>query len=185
MSKTFSPVLQCPKCYEFLYISGHSRHETLTEHVTNPNGTPSMKPEYRCPNKCYPTRVFWDHYGDAYIGSPWLQRFLWKFGVYGLFSNIEVGSALYFTDGIRYIRQSDGTLVPHPDNKLYFQRCPHCDGRAWRYKQEPYSTMVITAARIEHKAEPKPGDPMTCQECGKAISADYCSMDTLIVDNKV
>jgi hypothetical protein len=112
MTKTFSKTLQCPKCFSFLYVSGQSRHETLSEHVINPNGTPSLKPEYRCPNKCYPKCVFWDYDGDAYIGTTWLQRFLWGIGIHSVYKDIETRGALHFHDGKSHIQNNDGTHSP-------------------------------------------------------------------------
>ena len=86
--------MKCPKCKTNLVASGYSKHETLIEHVCDPNGTPSEKPEFRCPNKCYPKRVFWDTYGDYYIKPSWLQRLLWKFKIYGAIKDPIVSEAI-------------------------------------------------------------------------------------------
>ncbi len=86
--------MKCPKCKAILIVTGYSKHETLCEHVMDPNGEPSLKPEYRCKNKCYPKRVFWDIYGDYYIAPSWLQRFLWKFKIYSIVKDPIVNNAI-------------------------------------------------------------------------------------------
>ena len=97
--------MKCPKCKRKLVITGHSRYQNLIEHVSNPNGLPSNKPEYRCPipmymlyhpefyRKCYPRRIFWDEFGDVYIPPSFIQRIFWKLNMYGVGKNIKVPNA--------------------------------------------------------------------------------------------
>lgn len=113
MSKTFNETLGCPKCLRLLYLSGHSRYETLAEHVLAPNNTErTIKPEYRCINNCYPWRVFWDRYGDVYVSAPLFQRLFWKLGIYGAYKDIKTRNAVVYNDGVPYIVNSDGTHSP-------------------------------------------------------------------------
>lgn len=67
--------MKCPSCNSTLEITGQERLETLGEHVSNPNGTPSLKPTYQCVNancKCF--RAFmWDEYGDFYCNGYYHQ----------------------------------------------------------------------------------------------------------------
>jgi hypothetical protein len=86
--------LKCPKCKSELVVSGMSRHQDLVEHVTKPNGIPALKEEYRCKNKCYPHRVFWDYYGDVYISPSWLERLCWKLNIYSFPKRLEVPQAI-------------------------------------------------------------------------------------------
>lgn len=61
--------MNCPLCNTELIIKGESRYQNLDEHVCDPNGTPSIKPEYRCTNiKCLIWNlVFWDEDGSLYV----------------------------------------------------------------------------------------------------------------------
>lgn len=81
MKKTID--LKCPKCSSFLIETGQSRHQTGIEHVSDPNGMPVLKPEYRCKNNCYPRYIFWDMFGDVYIGFSRWQKILLKFNYHG------------------------------------------------------------------------------------------------------
>lgn len=42
--------LFCPVCKSKLVVTHRDRYEDLSEHVSNPNGTPSMKDGYQCTN---------------------------------------------------------------------------------------------------------------------------------------
>ena len=86
--------LYCPNCKNKLIIAGTSRYQNLIEHVHDPNGFPTIKDEYRCKNKCYPHRVFWDCFGDVYVSPTWVQKIFWKFRIYGIFKNINVKEAI-------------------------------------------------------------------------------------------
>lgn len=66
----------------------------------------------------------------------------------------------------------------------YFQQCPHCGGKAWEWREKPYSGMKITAASVIHKGNPKPGDPTTCQECGARLSISDLKAKFLIEENE-
>lgn len=74
--------MRCPICGEELVEGMGRRYETIDEHVSNPNGTPCLKPTLVCENDSrykYPyddkftscpfnKSVFWDyHSGDYYI----------------------------------------------------------------------------------------------------------------------
>jgi hypothetical protein len=75
-------ILHCPKCEDSLSVSKLQRYETLVEHVMDPNQAPSLKPTFRCTNKCYPRRIFWDKSGDVYIPASFLQKIFYKFNIY-------------------------------------------------------------------------------------------------------
>ena len=42
--------LSCPVCSEEIVVTKHKRYESLCEHVSDPNGLPSIKPGYTCLN---------------------------------------------------------------------------------------------------------------------------------------
>lgn len=58
----------CPICRTELVVTGQDRLETLSEHVCDPNGTPSMKDKYECPNSsCKAFGVLcWNDWGERY-----------------------------------------------------------------------------------------------------------------------
>lgn len=58
----------CPACRTRLIVTGQARLETLSEHVCDPNGTPSMKDKYECPNVTCATQGqdCWDEWGGHY-----------------------------------------------------------------------------------------------------------------------
>lgn len=60
----------CPVCRKELVKGKDERYETLEEHVSDPNGTPSVKETFRCPDEnCRINKKFegfWDWYGDFY-----------------------------------------------------------------------------------------------------------------------
>mgnify|MGYP003451402751 CR=1 FL=1 len=60
--------MKCPKCKDDLHITGEDHLQTLSEHVCDPNGTPSLKAVYQCVNtncKCF--RAFaWNSDGEFY-----------------------------------------------------------------------------------------------------------------------
>ncbi len=82
--------LKCPKCKAKLIQKGYSRHQTLDEHVMDPNGESSIKPEFRCPNKCYPRRVFWDMYGGVYSPNDGLTSLSFKIGMFHIFNKLGI-----------------------------------------------------------------------------------------------
>lgn len=61
--------MNCPLCNTELVIRGESQYQNLDEHVCDPNGIPSMKPQWRCTNiKCILSNlVFWDEEGSLYV----------------------------------------------------------------------------------------------------------------------
>jgi len=46
------------------------------------------------------------------------------------------------------------------------QECPLCNGTAFQWKGVPKQYAHVAASDIIHKGKPKPGDYLTCQECG-------------------
>ncbi len=93
--------MKCPKCKRKIVITGYSRYQNLIEHVSNPNGLPNIKPEYRCSRtfiNCYPKRIFWDEFGDVYIPSSFIQRMLWKRNIYGFLKSLKVPNAIKEND---------------------------------------------------------------------------------------
>ena len=88
--------LKCPKCGTRLIIKGYSQYETLCEHVMDPNAENlPLKPRFKCLKRCYPRKYWWGIDGGLYSDTPWLQRLLWKFGIYGIFKDIEVPDAAW------------------------------------------------------------------------------------------
>ena len=66
--------LFCPVCKNKLVITHRGRYEDLTEHVSNPNGTPSMKDGYQCTNVdwCVASHLnfTWISDGDCFSNPP-------------------------------------------------------------------------------------------------------------------
>jgi hypothetical protein len=64
--------LQCPICSSTLEITHQERYEDLSDHVCNPNGTPSLKDGYQCPNEnclAHQLHASWISDGGMYIDS--------------------------------------------------------------------------------------------------------------------
>lgn len=71
--------LLCPVCRKPIVPFKEMRLETLDEHIFDPNGTPSLKWGYWCPDESCATRVFgifWNDEGDLYAQAcaPYLTR---------------------------------------------------------------------------------------------------------------
>lgn len=66
--------IYCPVCKSKLEITHRGRYEDLSEHVSNPNGTPSMKDGYQCLNVdwCDASHLnfTWILDGDCYAKPP-------------------------------------------------------------------------------------------------------------------
>lgn len=65
--------LQCPCCGNDLVITHRDRYQDSMEHVSNPNGTPSMKDGYQCMDeKCiaHLMQAVWTEDGGLYISRP-------------------------------------------------------------------------------------------------------------------
>jgi hypothetical protein len=67
--------MQCPCCCTELVVTHRGRYEDLGEHVSNPNGTPSLKDGYQCPNEwcvCHSNNMncTWIEDGEIYISQP-------------------------------------------------------------------------------------------------------------------
>ena len=70
--------MKCPCCKTELLAWKRLPLETLEEHVMDPNGIPTIKTAYRCPNIKCPTngekftaepKVFWNEDGELYGDS--------------------------------------------------------------------------------------------------------------------
>ena len=79
--------MRCPKCFHTLQVTGQARLETLLEHVSDPNGIPSMKDVYGCVNtKCEKHHSGrWDEWGASYgsrgealFSYEWNYHHVWK-----------------------------------------------------------------------------------------------------------
>jgi hypothetical protein len=67
--------IQCPCCSTELVVTHRGRYEDLTEHVSNPNGKPTLKDGYQCPNEwcvCHPHNIncTWIEDGDLFVSPP-------------------------------------------------------------------------------------------------------------------
>lgn len=65
--------IYCPLCEKPLAVTHQDRYESLDEHVSNPNGTPSLKDGYECTDEnCFSRflRVTWTEDGSEYINPP-------------------------------------------------------------------------------------------------------------------
>ena len=66
--------IYCPVCKSKLEVTHRDRYEDLTEHVSNPNGTPSMKDGYQCTNVDWCEAALlnftWIQDGDCYAKPP-------------------------------------------------------------------------------------------------------------------
>ncbi len=65
--------MRCPCCEKPLEVTHRERYQDLSEHVSNPNGDPSMKDGYQCVNKyCIANnlRCTWIEDGDIFTHPP-------------------------------------------------------------------------------------------------------------------
>ena len=86
--------LLCPCCETEIVVTHSGPYEDLGEHVSNPNGTPSMKQGYQCPNEwCVANNLgaVWINDGGLYMPNvpdqiKWTSahRIIEKFSVTGL-----------------------------------------------------------------------------------------------------
>lgn len=64
----------CPCCLAPLAVTHQGRYEDISDHVSNPNGTPSMKDGYQCLNAdwCFASvyKCTWLEDGDFFCGTP-------------------------------------------------------------------------------------------------------------------
>ena len=64
--------IYCPICESELSVTHRDHYEDLSEHVCNPNGTPSLKDGYQCINpECdaHKFNITWIEDGDMFIGN--------------------------------------------------------------------------------------------------------------------
>ena len=68
--ETIPNQMYCPFCgHRLSATERQERLETLTEHVMDPNGTPSYKTVYKC--SCKPSRyTMWNYLGESYLDLP-------------------------------------------------------------------------------------------------------------------
>jgi hypothetical protein len=69
---------RCPLCEQRLLPTHVGRYESLDEHVSNPNGTPSAKPGMQCTNKhclSYELGCVWSAEGEVYLDYNKLTLF--------------------------------------------------------------------------------------------------------------
>jgi hypothetical protein len=66
--------IYCPSCLSELYVTHRDRVQDLSEHVSDPNGKPSMKDIYECTNfeRCLESIYgsFWIEDGDYFVSRP-------------------------------------------------------------------------------------------------------------------
>lgn len=65
--------IYCPICEKELIVTHRERYESLDEHVSDPNGTPSLKDGYECSDEnCFSRflKVSWTEDGSEYIDVP-------------------------------------------------------------------------------------------------------------------
>lgn len=70
MNKYKENSIYCPVCEQELAVTHQDRYEDLSEHVSNPNGRPSMKDGYQCVNKkCFvsESHYAWILDGDLFV----------------------------------------------------------------------------------------------------------------------
>ena len=92
--------IYCPVCESELVHTHDGRYQDLVEHVCDPNGTPSLKAAYQCPDaNCVARKLnaSWLAEGDLYMDPPDDCGFTWT----GAHRELEakslngIGSALY------------------------------------------------------------------------------------------
>ena len=62
--------MKCPVCLKELEYTHKDRYESISEHASNPNGTPSLKKGYQCPDKfcvSYCIDAVWTDDGELFI----------------------------------------------------------------------------------------------------------------------
>ena len=63
--------MYCPYCgFRIDATTRQERLETLDEHVSDPNGTPSFKTVYKCFNCEASKYTMWNYYGESYYDFP-------------------------------------------------------------------------------------------------------------------
>lgn len=94
--------LKCPVCKKDLEEWEERRLQTLDEHICDPNGIPSLKMSYRCPDESCMTRqqgVFWNEDGELYTEEyvmdiktiiPFIDNNNAPFGSFQRQSNVEI-----------------------------------------------------------------------------------------------
>lgn len=112
--------MKCPHCKTDLVITGQARLETLSEHVCDPNGTPSMKDVYRCPNDLCPChgKFSWNSDGDFYSSCEGLYTNPDEIFQDGMFS--AYGSIARQLDVEVYGKTLPKTKYLHPAWMLWF-----------------------------------------------------------------
>jgi len=68
-----SQEIYCPVCGGLLEVTHYDRYEDLSDHVSNPNGVPSLKPGYQCNgDNCYASAIncTWIESGGMFLDNP-------------------------------------------------------------------------------------------------------------------
>ena len=114
--------MKCPVCRSPLEDGGMEPLETLSEHVSNPNGPISHKMSFRCSGASCPTRgaeVIWNSDGERYGGFSFDKKNFIKgndapFGSIFRRINVECHNSglperkeLFTIGGIRFLMESD------------------------------------------------------------------------------
>jgi len=84
----------CPSCKTELVVKGQERLQTLGEHICNPNGVPSFKDKYVCPNAdcIVASNVFWNSDGELYCEDFQKSHLHMQEGAYVDNNNAPFGS---------------------------------------------------------------------------------------------
>lgn len=121
--------LLCPCCEKPLVYTHSERYEDLSEHVSNPNGTPSMKDAFQCANEyCIANNLnaSWIADGECYIKPPegikWTtaHRMIEKASVSGMYWALGSWNH-YYQKGLNNIKKKTFTI----------------DLRKWKIKVSP------------------------------------------------
>ena len=68
----YNPMMMCPKCQTSIVPRERIRVQSLSEHVYDPNGEPSLKQVYGCLNKncaCFKDKIRWTEDGERFGGK--------------------------------------------------------------------------------------------------------------------
>lgn len=64
-------------------------------------------------------------------------------------------------------------------NTPFYFECPHCFGEAFGLKKMPKPLDPINVEDVVHKDNPKPGDEIRCQECGRQLATDIFATERI------
>jgi hypothetical protein len=139
MKKT---ILKCPCCDSELKITHHEHYQDLSEHVSNPNGQPSLKAGYQCTNTdCIANLcdVAWIEDGDYFIGKR-PENISYR----------ELTHALEFKHGIAFAVNSWNWHY-HLGKKAIEKKSFVIDLKWYRFKFEPKEKGWDYPVEVRHK----------------------------------